>query len=305
MSAGLTFLVIDDSPDDREAVARMLASVGDAPATTLEAETGDHGVDMLRRERVDCVFLDFSMPGSDGLAVLREIALRFPGMPIVMMTGGGNERVAVEALKGGAQDYVLKGDLSEETLRTAVTSALSSKRHEVEILRRANFDELTGLANRRMFADRLDHAIALSRGSASLAVIFIDLDGFKQVNDRHGHDAGDELLRDVALRAQGALREGDTLARLGGDEFVVLLENLGTGGADTAEAVAARLRTRIADESYSVGGGVRIGASVGIAVYPDMADNRSDLMRAADDAMYRVKEARRAGPGRADLSAAG
>ena len=153
---------------------------------------------------------------------------------------------------------------------------------------------MTGLHNRRSFNDRIDHALARSGGVNSLAVIFLDLDGFKGVNDRHGHDVGDELLKQIANRAQKGLRPGDTLARLGGDEFVVLLENLPDDGVEYASEISDRLMEKIRDEPYRIGDiEVEIGVSSGMAVAPLMANNRSDLLRIADQAMYANKQENR------------
>ncbi|HEX3724222.1 MAG TPA: GGDEF domain-containing protein [Nitrolancea sp.] len=154
-------------------------------------------------------------------------------------------------------------------------------------------DSLTNLPNRALFYDRLEHAVArLSRATNSIAVLFLDLDGFKQINDRHGHVTGDQLLSAVGGRLRTQLRLADTIARLGGDEFVVLLEDLTDILA--AEQAAVRL-TRQLEQPFTIEGTqVSITASIGIAFCATGAINASDLLLNADRAMYQAKAAGKA-----------
>ncbi len=154
---------------------------------------------------------------------------------------------------------------------------------------KAYHDPLTGLPNRWLMKSRLEHAITQARQSDDyIAVLFVDLDGFKQVNDRYGHSAGDDLLQQVARRLKQPLRHSDTLARLGGDEFVILLERL--EHIDGVAAVVDKLLTSISDSAYQCDGRqVRLAASVGIAVFPDHAVSAEELVKKADRAMYSAK----------------
>lgn len=152
-------------------------------------------------------------------------------------------------------------------------------------------DALTGLANRASFTPALEHAVRRARrNGAKLAVLYLDLDGFKQVNDGHGHETGDRLLVEVAQRLRGALRASDLLARLGGDEFVAVLEDL--PGPPAAELVARKLVGEI-DRPYPIlpgGGACRVSASVGVSLFPADADSPRELLQRADAAMYRAKQ---------------
>jgi diguanylate cyclase (GGDEF)-like protein/PAS domain S-box-containing protein len=164
-------------------------------------------------------------------------------------------------------------------------------RLEEELMRQAFHDGLTGLANRALFRDRLDQALARSERSREvLAVLLVDLDGFKQVNDSLGHDAGDDLLRSVARRFVDVKRPSDTLARLGGDEFALLVEG---ANEETAIAVASRLLERLAEPVTVAGHEFALGASVGIVLHPGGVGTSEELIRHADVAMYAAKEAGR------------
>jgi diguanylate cyclase (GGDEF)-like protein/PAS domain S-box-containing protein len=152
-------------------------------------------------------------------------------------------------------------------------------------------DALTGLDNRTSLAPALEKAVERSRRrAATLAGLFLDLDGFKEINDAHGHDAGDRLLVEVARRLRAALRSSDPLARLGGDEFFVVLEDI--SGAAPVERVARKLLTEV-EAPYDIGVGVevRISASIGVSLFPDDAGDAATLMKHADAAMYAAKEA--------------
>ncbi len=162
---------------------------------------------------------------------------------------------------------------------------------EAEIVHRSLHDPLTGLANRVLLFDRIGHALARADRTASPTCLFLlDLDGFKDVNDTHGHAAGDELLQQFASRLSGVLRPGDTAARLGGDEFVVLCEDT---SEEQAGLIAERLRAAAAWPFDLPAGRVAISASVGISTSADPSDDPAELVRRADVSMYAVKRARR------------
>jgi diguanylate cyclase (GGDEF)-like protein/PAS domain S-box-containing protein len=181
-----------------------------------------------------------------------------------------------------------------EALGAQLGEYMVRRRAEEQLLHHALHDPLTGLPNRILFFDRLDHAIVRqAREHAPLAVLFLDFDGFKAVNDRFGHAGGDEVLRLAAGRVAAALRAEDTVARFGGDELVVLSEHVaGTrGGAGIAERILEELRAPI--EVH--GEPVSLSASIGICIAPVEGATRDELLRAADAAMYQAKAAGRDG----------
>jgi diguanylate cyclase (GGDEF)-like protein len=168
------------------------------------------------------------------------------------------------------------------------------KHAQSELERLAHHDGLTNLPNRQLFVSRLGHAMELARRRAGLgAVLFIDLDHFKQVNDTLGHKAGDDLLQAVASRIKGRLRESDTFARLGGDEFVILLEDIASPDAAATLAQDVIRQTAI-PFALPCGAHAHIGASVGIALFPQDGSGAANLIERADQALY---EAKRGGRG--------
>jgi diguanylate cyclase (GGDEF)-like protein/PAS domain S-box-containing protein len=183
-------------------------------------------------------------------------------------------------------------DPADGTLLGAVTSMsdvtdLKVRQHSLEAV--ARHDPLTGLPNRLLLMDRLDQAIAATRRSGSiLAVCFLDLDGFKSVNDQFGHAAGDEVLREIARRLRGAMRGGDTVARIGGDEFVLLLSGARTR-AEIDRALGRMISVARLPVDLPTHQVVRLSASVGVAAFPDDAADPQQLLRLADAAMYHAK----------------
>ena len=162
------------------------------------------------------------------------------------------------------------------------------KNHEEKITQQANFDALTGLANRNLFADRLERAITGARRKQwQVGLMFIDLDRFKWINDTLGHDAGDTLLVEAAMRLKACVREEDTVARLGGDEFAIVIEGL--AGQEPLQNVAEKILAALADAFVLDGAPRYISGSVGVTIFPSDADTASDLLRNADIAMYQAK----------------
>jgi diguanylate cyclase (GGDEF)-like protein len=186
-------------------------------------------------------------------------------------------RVRCTSLSGGGAVVVFE-DVSAQ------------RRRELELALRADHDPLTGLANRRRFVNEGRRMLALAtRRKWGMALLFIDLDAFKRINDEAGHTFGDAVLQQVAKRLTARTRSGDLLARIGGDEFVVLLHDI---DAATSVTLAQRYRTTLAEPPVVPGGALPVNASVGIAWFPGAASNLETLLRLADAAMYRAKAER-------------
>jgi diguanylate cyclase (GGDEF)-like protein len=246
------------------------------------------------------VLLDLSLPDAQGLDGLRRLRAAAPEVPVVVLSGLHDEQVALHAVQAGAQDYLMKGEVESSTLARAMRYAVERQRAERRLARMALRDPLTGLPNRVLFADRLEQALARrARGEQPLrlALMFIDLNDFKAVNDRYGHLAGDELLVEVGHRLRAELRGSDTVARLGGDEFTVLCEGV-TDPAD-AMALARRIAISLGCPYALAAGKVEISAAVGVTLAAPTGEDPATLLRRADAAMY---EAKAAGPGISILS---
>ncbi len=187
---------------------------------------------------------------------------------------------------------ILQIESSKKMLKTLNKSLVNEiairKQAEERILHMASHDQLTGLPNRALLMDRLDTSVKLaSRHNCKLAIIFIDLDGFKAVNDTYGHQSGDELLQIIASRFNATLRRSDTVARVGGDEFIVLLNR--TKSPKDSEIVAQNLLNVIKKPVELQTGPVYVGASLGISLFPDHSTDAKTLIEQADHAMYKVK----------------
>jgi diguanylate cyclase (GGDEF)-like protein len=172
---------------------------------------------------------------------------------------------------------------------TLAVEIAARKQVEEKILYMASHDDLTGLPNRALFKDRLDTARNMAiRNKQKLAILFIDLDGFKAVNDTQGHKAGDLLLQEVAQRLQAAVRQSDTVGRIGGDEFIILQN--GVESAGDAEHVAKKILAALMQPMLLAGREAKVGASIGISIFPDHGEDTEKLISYADGAMYGIKK---------------
>jgi len=292
VSSPIRLLLVEDDAHDAEVTRRRLAQQREAHFDIKQVPRLADALPLVQRGGIDAVLLDLSLPDSSGTAGLQELALAIPLTPIVVLTGNDQWDASLRALRNGAQDYLLKGRHDAQRLAQAICHAIERKRFEARLIERASFDHLTGLPNRAVFLERLGHAIARNRRAGGrVGVMFIDLDGFKQINDSLGHDAGDQALGLVAQQLRRAVRESETLARFGGDEFTVLLDPL--SHADAAALVARRLLRAFEVPVQLSARPVEVSVSIGIALFPEHADNAEALLRLADSAMYRAKNAGR------------
>ncbi|HZD26109.1 MAG TPA: EAL domain-containing protein [Alphaproteobacteria bacterium] len=267
---------------DDEAFAAIEAALADSGFGLCRAASVAEAVSAVAHRRAQVLIVDFATAGEGGPVDLIQLVGLFLTVPAVVLLESLRPATAVELVKLGAQDVLLADQIGEGRLSAALECAVS--RAQI-----AHHDHLTGLPNRGLLFDRLDHAIAQARRYRhQLAVLFVDLDHFKFVNDSMGHEAGDGLLKVVAGRIRDCLRESDTVARLGGDEFIALVTNL-QDGADAA-AVAGKVIEQLSQPVQINGTAVSAMPSIGIAIYPDDAANGEELIRLADAAMYQAKQ---------------
>jgi len=237
---GLSVLLVGDGPAQRHHIEEMLAD-GGAIGSTVDSVT--HLAEAVRTTKdtaFDAVILDLQkshMPSSKSVHTINELLHE---TPIIIISDDDDQAAAVEALNAGAQDYLVRNTINGQSLVRAIRFAIERKRTEQRLQALLHYDTLTRLPNRELLLDRLTQSIAAAtRQQTMVALLLLDLDRFKLVNDTLGHAFGDKLLCNVAEQVQTCIRESDTLARLGGDEFVVVLT--GIKGAQDAAKVASKI----------------------------------------------------------------
>ncbi|MBC7984684.1 MAG: diguanylate cyclase [Candidatus Obscuribacterales bacterium] len=289
---GAKILIVDDQQANVMLLWKMLTGIG---YTCVASTTNPHEVCALHQQNhYDLILLDLQMPGMDGFAVmeaLKEIDAD-DYLPILVITAQPGHKL--RALTGGAKDFISKPfDMLEAKTRInnmlevrLLYKQLQQYNHALESL--ALHDPLTGLPNRQLLMDRLLLAISHARrNNGTMATMYLDLDGFKQINDTMGHDVGDALLTMVAARLVAAVRQEDTVARVGGDEFVIAFWEL--THAEGANKVASKIIQSVS-QPYSIQGHtVNITASVGVSIYPTNGAEVETLMKSADLALYEAK----------------
>lgn len=282
-------LLVEDNAVDAQLTQDLLAEWPLDQFDITHAPFLAEGLISLGRGRFDVVLLDLSLPDTHGLSTVTQVLATSPGVPVVVLSGHDDHPLALQALQHGAQDYLVKGTGGADFLARSILYAIERKRAQERLTYLAQYDQLTGMINRTLFRDRLVHARARSkRKDQPLGIMLLDLDRFKAVNDRLGHDVGDQLLKVVATRLTECVREVDTIARMGGDEFTAILEGV-SGEADVI-VVANRIVESIGTP-FEIGPHfISIGVSIGITLYPLDDQNIDELLRHADKAMYAAKQ---------------
>lgn len=284
----IDLLLVEDDPLDARLVREMLKDGAPPGFTVTHLQRLDDALAYIADHGSDVILLDLTLPDGQGLHSLTRLHMAAPHVPIVVMSADADETLAITSVREGAQNYLVKGRVNSDHLVRALRFAIERQRTEDRLRQLAYHDALTGLPNRALFQDRVGQALAQARRhNTSVALLFLDLDGFKAINDTLGHEAGDELLREVGRRLQACTREEDTVARLAGDEFTVVLPAIST--RDAAAAVAQKIIDMLSTGVVLGGHAVSIIASIGISVYPDDGDNSVPLLSRADAAMYTTK----------------
>ncbi|WP_462325225.1 diguanylate cyclase domain-containing protein [Desulfoplanes sp.] len=409
-------LIVDDSPEDREFYQRFMRKI-DGETILLEAETGEEALGLLVETTPGLIIVDYNLPDMNGVELLSYLPRKNdrPTIPVILLTGQGNEAVAVAAMKNGARDYLIKGEISEDSFCKAIqrvvkeheierkleenrtfldtliktipnpifykdkngkyqganpafekmlgidqsvlvgkttydlvdkdfarkcekmdtfllksggqqqyelpldpesgaekallfnksvyhdgsgkiagiigviTDITERKKYETKIYQLAMFDQLTGAASRSHFLECLTNAFKrVKRNNKYLAVLYLDLDGFKEINDIYGHRAGDAVLQESARRMMTMLRETDTLGRMGGDEFTILIENLNS--QKDAVLVTEKILDVFKHPFHVAQGATGLSASIGVS-FASANDGMSpdQMVSSADKAMYRAK----------------
>ncbi|MBI2307308.1 MAG: EAL domain-containing protein [Rhodocyclales bacterium] len=281
-------LVVDDDRSTRSALRHALRLSG---FRVEEAGDGAAALNWLENASADVILMDAMMPVMDGFAACEALKLhpRLKDIPVLMITALEDRQSIERAFDAGASDFIPK-PIHLSVVNQRVRRVIDATRAERHVRHLAYNDSLTGLPNRMLFVDYLNQAIArASTNGHALAVLFLDLDRFKYINDTLGHEAGDQLLATMAQRLKGCVRADDCVARLGGDEFTVLLDELPNLGV--AASVAQNICRTISAPLVINGHEIVITTSIGISIFPDDGQDVSHLLRHADTAMYRAKQA--------------
>ncbi len=291
-----TLLLVEDNLGDARLLREMLNEQNSLDTQLTHLECMSDAERYLAEHSVDIILLDLGLSDAQGLEAIRRARAAAPSVPLVVLTGLDDESVAVQALQQGAQDYLIKGQIDTRGLLRALRYSIERKTMEGaalamarQVAYSAEHDFLTGLPNRMLLNDRIDRAIALAaRHTKKVAVLFLDLDGFKYINDSLGHPTGDKLLQSIAKRLVDCIRGSDSVSRQGGDEFVVLLLELEQ--AEDAAITARRMLHAVAQPHFIDQHDLHVTSSIGVSVYPDDGRDAATLIRNADTAMYQAKE---------------
>ncbi len=295
-------LSIEEDDDDYENIASCLKNVG---RVRLHRVTGiAEAVKYMKRVTPDVVLLDYSLPDGNGIDFLRMMNRDDRDVPVIIITGHGDETIASRAIQEGAFDYFAKDNLNSKSLSRSIANTMEKARLKREIRQAqkklaemATKDELTGLYNRRYFMEALKRETAKALRTKTLFTLFIfDLDHFKQINDTYGHPAGDRVLAGVAGLIHHCIRTGDLACRIGGEEFAVILNNT---QLKEAGIVCERFRKMVRDEVFIIPTGKdgsrkktsHVTVSIGIALFDgNSIQKTSQLISASDTALYRAKK---------------
>lgn len=296
----IKILLVEDDEDDYVMTRDMLSEIEGASYSLDWAPTYNAALETINRNEHDVCLFDYRLGEHNGIELLHEAVKNGCKLPIIMLTGHGDHEVDIKAMKAGAADYLIKGKIDASVLEHSIRYAIERKKAEDKILFLAYYDSLTSLPNRILFKDRLYQSLVMAkRHQRLLAILFLDLDNFKRINDTLGHHAGDELLKQVADRLSNYIRKSDSIsrystdefsavvARLGGDEFTILLTEIAQVH-DTIK-VAQRILDAIAQPFDIEGQEVFITTSIGIAIYPIDGEDVDSLLKNCDTAMYHAK----------------
>lgn len=295
----IKILLVDDDSIDRMSMQRALRA-SNRELYIIESATAQEALQLLQEQPFDAVLLDYQLPDGNGLEILKKLQQSNLQKPaVIMVSGYDDESLAEQCLLAGAQDFLLKDEVKQRHLLRAIMHARQRaemmeqlRTSETRLRLLAEQDPLTQLGNRHTFDESLQACLLRAqRYERQFAVVMIDLDHFKMVNDSYGHATGDELLRQIAGRLCAVTRDSDKVCRIGGDEFAVLMPEIN----DTQQPamLAERLLRALQQPVHAGAVDIVVTASIGIALHPDHGHSAERLMAAADKAMYRSKESGR------------
>lgn len=284
----LRVLIVHGQQGNGDPVARLLSECG-TQQFTVECVAGyEDAVEVICQHAHDVYVVEYKLGERTGLDLIREAIYHGCKIPLILLIDKSDRGVDTEAIKAGAADSLVRDQINATLLERSIRYAIERKRADERVAYLAQYDSLTGLANRSLFKELLTLALARAeRNGKHVALMFLDLDRFKVINDSLGHDGGDQVLKVVAERLRSRMRKSDTVARLGGDEFTVILEGIGT--VQDATNVAQELLQIVSQPIMVQDQELFVTPSIGIAVYPQYGKDAETLIKNADRAMYRAK----------------
>jgi diguanylate cyclase (GGDEF)-like protein len=288
----LKLLHVEDDDGDAKIVQRALTKeFTKTPCELVRVTSLVEAIHKLQEHTFDAVLLDLNLTDVQGLNSVKRIKEQNPDLPIVVLSGHDDIDLALDTVRYGAQEYMVKGSGDGKVMGLAVLSSIERKAHERLLFKQANHDELTGLPNRRMFFEYMHRTLLRAgRWKRKEGIVFMDVNGFKKVNDTFGHETGDMLLRQIATRLKTGLRACDMVARYAGDEFVAHLDSEGGISHEACTRVAEKIADLFRDPIAVSGHEIKTSISIGIALYPDHGKDTEELIQNADKAMYEAKK---------------
>ncbi len=289
MERTIKILFIDREHGEYLLIADILSQVRNVDYELVWCDQLETAAAKILSNEFDVILLDFYWGDVSARDLLNTVKVQANKTPIVIMTDEMEIEVDRDVIRTGASDYLIKGQIDFQLLERTLRYAIERKQTEIHLARLAHYDQLTDIPNRILFRDRLEHVIHLAnRDKTSFALLFIDLNGFKQVNDSFGHDAGDAIIRICAERLTACMRRSDSVARMGGDEFTLLLSH--TENHTDVAHIAEKIIALISEPAEINGYEVVVGCSIGIAMYPQAGRDAESLLKNADMAMYKAKQ---------------
>jgi len=281
-------LLIEDHRQYAAMLRTILSQTNAAQFSLTCTEDLHTSLEALKSDSFDIILLDLSLPDSQGYNTFCEVHNQAPHIPIVVITASDDKALALQAVREGAQDYIVKGDMDARQFIRSIQYAVERHRTVENLRQRVLIDELTGLLNRGGFMTLAKQHIKIAqRANQSLTLFFADLDGLKEINDQFGHLEGDRALQQTAQILKETFRSSDVIARLGGDEFTILAID---APPSHTHSIFARLQEAI-DKRNQRDCGYKIEVSVGVAYFDphETGDDIVTMLAAADKALYEQK----------------
>ncbi len=288
----ISILLVDDDQFDRENIKRLLVTGKHATYNITMATNFEHAIELLREQQFEVCLIDYYLGAYTGLDLLEKVAETNSDTSVIILTGQDEQYIDEQSLQAGVSDFLSKKNLNTIILERSIRYSIHHKKMSLEYEYLANHDPLTKLVNRGLFFNRLTHLTKqLERYDRHHAILYIDLDFFKKINDEHGHTVGDKILQLFSTRLLDNIRTTDTAARLGGDEFAVILEEITSEHAHiAAKKILTEMKRPFVIEHITL----KLSVSIGMTLFPneDINDPKV-LLKQADQALYDAKKSGR------------